>query len=192
MPTLARQNRMTHRSLARFLIIAAVASATVFVGSGTALACSCLAPNAEALLASSDGAFVGTLLERPQPPVGVEFSSGDPAPSVFQIEESYKGELRSPITVISAISGATCGFELSEGDTASIFVNRSGDHWEGGLCSTMGPEALAESSFEPESFESGAQDDSALARWVFLSVVALGLGVVGWNRWARTDKPIDD
>ena len=183
---------MTPRSLTRFFLIAAVVSATLFAGTGTALACSCMIPNAEALLAESDGAFVGTLIERPQPRIGLSSSSADPAAWVFEVEESYKGDISSPITVISAISGASCGLELSEGDSASLFVHRNGDQWEGNLCSTMGPEALLDASIPPVPFDSTQQSGSALARWVLLSVVLLGFGAFGWNRRPGKNKTRDD
>jgi len=103
------------------------------------------------------------------------------------VEAAYKGEIENPMVVFSAISGAECGFEMSEGSTASLFVTRVGDEWQGNLCQTMGPEALLESGFI--TIEWGTADTgeaSTLARWVLAGVVAIGVGGVMLTRLRRS------
>lgn len=171
-------------TLLRFLLVAVIAGTTVVTGAGTALACSCIAPEPQNLLETTDGAFVGTLVERPAEASG---DSADMVPWVFEVEAAYKGAIENPMVVFSAISGASCGFEMSEGSSASLFVTQVGDEWQGNLCQIMSPEALLESGFT--TIEWGTTDTggaTTLARWALAGVVAIGVGGVVLTRLRRS------
>lgn len=139
-----------------------------------------MAPDAAELLAHSDGAFVGTLIDEPGPLIGVG-SSADMVPYVFEVDVAYKGEISNPITVKSARSSASCGLAMGLGQQAAIFVDRDGGEWTGSLCATMGPEALLDGPFEPIPLvESAPNAETQVARWAVLGVgviagVALGV-----------------
>lgn len=145
----------------------------------TALGCSCIAPDAEELLASSDGAFVGTLIEEPGPGIGI-VSSADEVPYVFEIEAAYKGDLASPITVVSARDGASCGIEVPLGEKAALFINRSGNQWHGNLCAQMGSDALLDGGLPPIPFgEASPSSESNLARWVLVGLGGAAAATAG-------------
>lgn len=117
----------------------ALVSCLVVVGpAGEALSCSCAIPDPSETLARADGAFVGTLLERPTEPMGDDFGGV----WVFEVEEWVKGDLGAQVGVHSALDGAACGFELAEGDQAGVFIYNDNGRPVGGLCDTTTPEAL--------------------------------------------------
>ena len=183
---------MRRPTLLRFLLVAVIAGTTVVTGAGTALACSCIAPEPRNLLETTDGAFVGTLVERPAEPSGDIVSSEDTVPWVFEVEAAYKGEIENPMVVFSAISGAECGFEMSEGSTASLFVTRVSDEWQGNLCQIMSPEALLESEFM--TVEWGTTDTgeaTTLARWALGGIIAVGVGGLVLTRIRRSRDAIE-
>ena len=139
-----------------------------------AYGCSCIEPDLEQLFSGHEGAFVGTLIERP--PLDEGFvNSADLVPYVFEVEAAYKGEVTNPMTVMSAVSGASCGLEMPEGASASVFVWSEGGEWHGGLCSTMGPEALLDGPFQTVEFaEAEPPAGTSVARWALA-----GLGIAG-------------
>lgn len=165
----------------RVALIGLLVAGGLVAGAESALACSCVIPDATGLLEGSDGAFVGTLIKAPGEPLAGVVSSADQVPYVFEIDAAYKGDLDSPITVFSARSGASCGLEMGIGQQASLFVDGDGGQWTGSLCSTMGPEALLDGDFEPIAFglsgDSGLAAETSLARWALLVIV--GIGAVG-------------
>jgi hypothetical protein len=99
-----------------------------------------------ALLAQSDGAFVGTLVSRrPASPRGAgPISSADPDIFTFQVDEMLKGELGREVEVWSAMSGASCGLEVRIGQEIGLFLSRDGDRWRSVLCWQVSPAALRE------------------------------------------------
>ncbi len=190
----SRAERRIHmtRTIPRALLVVALAAMSLHLGTQSALGCSCMEPDAADLLANSDAAFVGTLVAVPDQPAIGAISSADQVPYVFEIQTVYKGELDTPITVYSSRDSASCGLEVGLGNSATLFVDQSDDGWRGSLCSTMGPEALADGTFEPLPFgqapEPPAQD---FARWALLGVgavagAAVGLSVVRARRGRRT------
>jgi hypothetical protein len=183
---------MRRPTLLRILLAAVIAGTTVVTGAGTALACSCIAPDPQSLLETTDGAFVGTLVERPAEPSGDIVSSADMVPWVFEVEAAYNGAIENPMVVFSAISGASCGFEMSEGSSASLFVTRVGDEWQGNLCQTMSSEALLESGFI--TIEWGTADTgeaTILARWALGGIIAVGVGGLVLTRIRRSRDAIE-
>ncbi len=172
---------MLHR-LMRLALISLLVAAGLVAGAESAMACSCMIPDAQALMGGTDGAFVGTLIKAPGQPLGGVVSSADQVPYVFEIDGAYKGDLDSPITVFSARSGASCGLEMGVGQQASLFIDGDGGgQWTGSLCSTMGPEALLDGPFEPIAFgESTPSGETSVARWTLgglLGVAGVALGI---------------
>ena len=180
--------------LRRVALIAALAAASLMTSAQPAFGCSCMVPVAEDLMETSDGAFVGTLIAEPSEPSGLIVSSDELVPWIFEIDVAYKGNLASPITVASSISGASCGLEMGEGHNASIFLRQVGDQWHSGLCERMDAEALLDGPFEPipfgQSGDSGLATETSLARWALVVIVgggAVGLGISAARRRRSAD-----
>ncbi len=112
-------------------------------------------------------------------------------PYVFEVVSGHKGDITEPMTVWSAASGASCGLELAEGSSASLFVQKVGDRWEGALCQTMGPEALAEfpEVTVGDAPEPNPLDDpsSNVARWVLGGLAVGAVGALAITRLRRND-----
>ena len=115
---------------------ALLAAAVVLVPAGAAVACSCVeAPADRALLARSDVAFTGTLVERHEPSLlpGLS-SSSDPAVLVFDVSGVHKGSVARRQGIETARSGASCGLELTRGREALVFADLVDGHLVGSLC----------------------------------------------------------
>ena len=159
------------------------------MGTGTALGCSCIMPDAEAFFARADGVFVGTLIEEPNEPSFGPTSSADQVPYVFEITEAYKGDLESPIVVYSSRDGASCGLEVGLGHEATLFIDHGPEGWNGSLCSTMSADALLNGPFKPIAF--GAAGDiglpaaTSLARWVVFGLLGVGAAAAGFTLVSR-------
>jgi hypothetical protein len=107
-----------------------------------ASACTCMPVDLERDLPRADGAFVGTLLERREPPPKPIQSSGDPVMLVFRVEQVYKGDIENRVEVVTARDGASCGIEAQVGDRVGLLLDRDGDKWRGGLCGQVEPSAF--------------------------------------------------
>jgi hypothetical protein len=105
-----------------------------FALAGDALACSCLPVDLARDLPRSDGAFVGTLLER----------TGHKATStlLFRVEQVYKGEIENRVQVETPLGGAACGIEIPVGERVGLLLERDGDVWRSTLCSQVEPSAF--------------------------------------------------
>lgn len=123
--------RLLRCSLGALLLAAVV----VLLPAGAAMACSCVeAPPDRALLARSDVAFTGTLVERHDPTVFLGLSSTDPAVLVFAVDTVHKGSVAQRQGIETARSGASCGLELTQGRPALVFADRVDGHLVGSLC----------------------------------------------------------
>jgi hypothetical protein len=174
------KTNMRRNHFAKLLLVGAIAVTTVFVSAGTALGCSCMEPDADTLFADADGAFVGRLVQ------GDPNSGGgmNQVPFTFEVLSAHKGEIENPVVVFTADSSATCGLAMAEGSEASLFVYRAGDTWEGNLCATMGPEALA--GFPEVAVTEGEADDTTgMARWALAALVVGGVGAVVITRFRQ-------
>ncbi len=175
--------------LIRLALIATLAATSIMVGTQTALACSCIMPDADAFFAGADGVFVGTLIEEPEEPSFGPISSADQVPYVFEISAAYKGDLESPIIVYSARDGASCGLEVGLGHEAALFIDHGPEGWNGSLCSTMSADALLDGPFEPIAFgaagDSGLPAATSLARWVVFGLLGMGAAAAGFRLVSR-------
>ena len=132
--------------LPRLLVLALALSAVIVVQSASpAHACSCLPLDqvlAQPAPGSFDAAFVGTVVEAPEP-----FNNGNSARLVswkFKVDRVYRGELPAAVEVKSAVSGASCGFEgIGVGSQLGVLLQREGSDWTSGLCSSGEPEQFA-------------------------------------------------
>jgi len=87
-----------------------------------ALACSCAGVEDDAGYAGrADAVFTGRLVDRAEQSGGIG-SSTDPATLTFEVFAVYKGEVSQPQQVVTAVSGASCGLELSGEGPHLIFA----------------------------------------------------------------------
>jgi hypothetical protein len=134
----------------RLLGLAAVLLATL---AADAAACSCAPVQLERDLPRADGAFIGTLLERREPPPAAIQSSGDPVTLLFRVEQVYKGDIEGRVEVVTARDGASCGLATRVGERVGLLLDREGATWRSGLCSQVDPaDFLALTDVEDNTF----------------------------------------
>jgi hypothetical protein len=129
------------RALAAFAVpLAALAAG---VAPERAMACSCAQPDLARELRAADAIFIGTMLsrrvERRTPGL---YSSDDPATSRFRVETLLKGDLDSPLDVVSNAGGEACGLEVKQGERVGLLLRLVDRRWRSDLCSQIEPARL--------------------------------------------------
>lgn len=125
---MARVRRVTVVVLAGALMLVAVPA--------PARACSCVGLGPAEMLESHEAAFIGKVVSRRGGLLGFN------ATWTFEVTEEVKGNFERTVEISSPSSGASCGFELREGQEAAIFVRVEGKRLHSGLCSTLDADAL--------------------------------------------------
>ncbi len=120
----------------RLFLAGVVAAVAVVAATATpAHACSCAMPDPRSLLAQTDGAFVGRLIERR------DLGDGR-AVFTFRVERRVKGAMGTTVDVESASNGAACGLETTIGARIGLFLERSAGRWTSSLCWQVSPDDL--------------------------------------------------
>jgi hypothetical protein len=130
----------TRTSTRRSAVVSVLAFLLVVAGAQAAHACSCLFGDPRDALHRSDGAFVGTLVER---------TEVDQQTSIFtfEVETALKGSLGAEVDVRSASNGASCGLEVEFGRRIGLFLDVADDGaWVSGLCSQIDPDVLLQAA----------------------------------------------
>ena len=151
--------------------IALAVAAVALAGPTDARACTCAPVDLERDLPTADGAIIGTLLERREPPSEPIQSSADPVTLVFRVEQVYKGDVDSRVEVVTPRDGASCGLEVAVGERVGLLLDRDGGVWRSGLCSQVDPaDFLALTDVEDNTLPP--------VNWggVVVGVLVLGLG----------------
>ncbi|TFV76677.1 hypothetical protein E4P39_07115 [Blastococcus sp. CT_GayMR19] len=91
-----------------------------------ASACSCVGGTTQEFFDRADAVFTARLVSREEPR-GRLTSSADPALHVFAVDTVFKGTAHEQQGVVSPVSGATCGLELSGEGPFVVFATRSAD-----------------------------------------------------------------
>lgn len=107
-----------------------------------AKACSCAMGDPRDQLASSDGAFIGTLVSQTPDPDDNTFSSI----YTFSVDEEVKTELGGTVEVHSASNGAACGLEVPVGGQTGLFLQLSDGEWHSNLCQQIDPDQLRDAA----------------------------------------------
>ncbi len=141
--------------MTRIALLFSLLAATLVVA-GEAFACSCAVSDPRDTLESSDGAFIGTILDRRDEPETYE------AVLTLSVEQAVKGELGSTVEVRTAITGAACGIESSIGDRVALFLVREGSAWTTNLCLQTFPDVMLEAA-EPLPTPTGSGPVALLA-----------------------------
>ena len=162
----------------RLLGVAAVLLATL---TADASACSCAPVDLERDLPRADGAFIGTLLERREPPPANVQASDDAVTLLFRVEQVYKGEIDGRVEVVTNRGGASCGLGTAVGERVGLLLDRERGAWRGGLCGQVDPaEFLALTNVEDNTFPA--------VNWGGIAVGLLVLGVGGILLVRRTRR----
>ena len=127
------------RTLATLLLACLLTSLGLLTATPAA-ACSCATQTTQQYFDRADAVFTAALVSREEPR-GQVVSSADPAVHVFAVQTVYKGTALESQEVLSPVSGATCGLELSGTGPFVVFASRSMD-----LGGTPAP-ALAEHQY---------------------------------------------
>lgn len=108
--------------LMMFLSITLIFMALLTVRPSVTYACSCVVP-AEPLeaLESSSAVFVGKVVNIKEPR-GTIISSADPVKVTFDVDSSWKGVEGNKVTMTTALSSASCGFEFVEGESYIVYA----------------------------------------------------------------------
>lgn len=108
--------------LMMFLSITLIFMALLTVRPSVTYACSCVVP-AEPLeaLESSSAVFTGKVVDKKEPK-GTIISSADPVKVTFEVDSSWKGIKGNKVTLSTALSSASCGFEFVEGESYIVYA----------------------------------------------------------------------
>jgi LPXTG-motif cell wall-anchored protein len=105
------------------LLLGAVLGALVVLGATPAQACSCAGGTAAQFAERADAVFTGRLVSRDVP--RELRTSADPALHVFAVDAVAKGAVSERQEVLSPVSGASCGLELTGGGPVAVFATRT-------------------------------------------------------------------
>lgn len=119
--------------------VALALAVTALAFAADALACSCEPVVLARDLPRVEGAFVGTLLERREPPTSSATRSDDPVTLVFRVEQVYKGAIENRVEVQTVRGGDACGISIGIGDRTGLLLDRDGAVWRSTLCSQVDP-----------------------------------------------------
>lgn len=174
--------RLVSLAAAAAFAIALLASA----GVGRAYACDCAPAEPEALFASADVVFVGTVtgvaIAQALPDAELAF---EPASVTFAVEEMLKGAAAVEVVVTTAGNSAACGVSFSVGQRWQ--VNATLDRAAGlftHLCS--GDQLLGQGEIPAATKEGGGPPPAVLL------VGGVILAVAAFSGWAFTRRPRDD
>jgi hypothetical protein len=99
-------------------------------------ACSCVVnPDVKTSLENHNAVFEGTVTAKKEPTKLFTYSSADPVTYTFKVNEVWKGKVAPSLTVTSAWSEASCGFEFKEGNRYLVYARDNGKTLEVSLCS---------------------------------------------------------
>ena len=165
------------------LVVLLLGAAAVLAGPvSPAAACDCAGAPTARHYADADVVFTGTLESRtvPEPLV----SSADPATWVFAVDRALKGSVPERAVVLSPVSGASCGLELTGTGPFVVFAGDAGTHLTAGLC-----QGTAELTPALERELDGLDDGSGTvvaSRDPVPDDPAMGTGVAtrAWPAWA--------
>jgi hypothetical protein len=158
----------------------------VTVGSGPALACSCVSGQTADFVSSADAVVTGRLVDVREPG-GFVISSGDPVTYVVDVDAVYRGEAGRRVVFTSSRDGASCGLEGMVVDRRYVFfLGGEAGAREASLCGGTAPasaalEAEVEALTRPAAPPTGEDDPmpaADLTSWL-LGATAGGLGLVG-------------
>ena len=173
-----------------FLVVVAMLASTLVVSwqqAPRAVACSCVAltPTEQADMAGVVARGTVVAVERPARPT----SSLEDATYTVELTEAWKGDPPARVTILTAVDGASCGWEgIDAGMEIIVFAQPDGGAWRSNLCDGSAPadeRVAAEltaylgapTAIAPTAGPTGGSglSDPRLAGVVMLTLVASGL-----------------
>ena len=140
------------------------------------------------VLPDSDGAFVGTFVDRSE-------ISDQLAEITFDVERVVKGQFGRRAIVRTNAYGASCGLEFLDGPRIGLLLDRASDGvWESSLCQQVPPGDLlaigGDRPPDPDVAPVGAGWTLA-SQWLVGAIVAatLALVVLVWVIRRRSSEP---
>lgn len=148
----------------------------------------------------NDAVFEGTVIGRKETKKLFDRSSADPVAWTFQVHEVWKGGVVPEITVQSAMSGASCGFEFEQGRTYLVYARDTGEgRLDVSLCSrtALSSDAAEDKSelgagsipLQPESGQTGGS--GGIGGWIapvlLLAAAAVAAAAMANRRRNRTE-----
>jgi hypothetical protein len=158
-------------------------------GTGRAYACDCAPADPEALAASADLVFIGTVTDvavaQSLPDAELAF---EPMTVTFAVEQLMKGEIGGDLVVVTtAGNSAACGVAFNVGERWQ--VNATLDRAEGYFTHLCSGDQLLEAGEVPASTQEGG--GPPLQVLLVGGVLLAGAGFSAWafSRGPRTDRP---
>lgn len=116
-------------------IMVVVSSAGLMMLPTTSHACSCaVSLSVESELPSQTAVFSGKAVEVAEPKRGMNSSSADLIPVTFEVDQTWKGEIRKEQIIRTARSGESCGFEFVENQEYLVYASGETNNLEVNLC----------------------------------------------------------
>lgn len=172
-----------------------LAAGALAIGPEKASACSCaMNPSVNEAKRNSDAVFSGTVASRQDALKWFKRSSADPVTWTFKVDEVWKGKVAPIISVTSAESDESCGYEFQVGQLYVVYAYQNGDSLDVSLCSRTVPlsaagQDLAElgSGSVPPQSAAGAEPRSAIPWWSLPLVVVIALASI-WLYRRRSER----
>ncbi|WP_040338738.1 hypothetical protein [Candidatus Blastococcus massiliensis] len=123
------------------VLLGALLGALFVVAAAPAQACSCAEATAAQYLESADAVFTGRLVSREAPEERI--TSADPALHVFAVDTVHKGSVTERQEILSPMSGASCGLEITDDGPVAVFASRTPDPYINGEASAADDQYFA-------------------------------------------------
>ena len=183
------------------LLLVFTALAVLLGPTAPACACSCALGTLDEYTSDADAIFIGTVreIEPPwYPPWSQVRSSGDLMTAHIKVTEVYKGAGVSTWTsVVTEVSGASCGFEFAEGHRYLVFAREHEGSLRTSLCAGNRDLAVEGNPFsiagqEPIPGGRGPGGWTAEKAAVIGATAGVAILAVGWWLLARRRRRTAD
>lgn len=103
------------------------------------LACSCIMPaTPQESLQDSPAVFMGTVVDIYEPTL-LDSTASENVRVTFNVSKAWKGIETKEVTVRTAYSSASCGYEFEEGKDYIVYTYGASDYLRVSLCSRTAP-----------------------------------------------------
>lgn len=158
---------------------------------GEAQACSCVPLELDSALEEMDGALVGSVESREEPPPAQDgtVSSGDLVTLVIDVERVFKGQIGPTVPVVTARDGASCGVSAQEGERVGLLLTIRARRWHASLCHQVEPDRLLAAGWTSYA-PIGQGEDTRPVAWLASALVGFTLFAAAlWIGLRRRRRP---
>jgi hypothetical protein len=173
--------------LLQVFVLAAVSVIGLMILPATSHACSCAeSPSPQLELQQKTAVFSGKVIAVNKPFKLLNWSSADPVQVTFKVDQVWKGDVGKKVTVQTAMSGPSCGFNFQKKQEYLVYAHSDLAHLEVSLCSrtqtlqTSGKdiEALGTPLKSPNEKISGNDSISNKSVMYYILVVGLLVAII--------------